>query len=98
MMAEAEKDLAHHRDLLQRYEEAIKNCRMEGYRSQEQARAKAAQERAIALAEARDRAERLTMEARDSIRTQVLAAKAELDREAQEIARGITTAILQKSA
>ncbi len=98
MMAEAEKDLAHHRDLLQRYEEAIKNCRMEGYRLQERARAKAAQERGVALAEARERAERLTMEARDSIQTQVLAAKAELDREAREIARSIAAAILQKSA
>ena len=71
---------------------------MEGYRLQERARAKAAQERAVALAEARERAERLTTEARDSIQTQVLAAKAELDREAREIARGITATILQKSA
>jgi F0F1-type ATP synthase membrane subunit b/b' len=47
---------------------------------------------------ARDRAEQLMNESRDSIRNQVHAAKTQLGQEAQEIARAITATVLRRSA
>ena len=98
VMTEARKKFEHHLDLFNAYQAAIKNGRMEGYRLQEQMRSEAMKKRAEALEQARMSAEQLIQESRNSIQTQVQAAKIELAREAHEIARGITATILQRPA
>ncbi len=94
----ARKKLSHHLDLFDRYQAAIKAGRLEGYRLQEQARAEAEKKRAEVLGLARQRAETLLQESRTSIQAQMQAAKQQLSRDVHEMARGIATAILQRSA
>jgi F-type H+-transporting ATPase subunit b len=96
--AEAEKVLGHYSDLLARYQATIRDARMEGYRLQERVRAEALAHRAALLEEARSSAEQLIEQSRASIQTQSQAARDQLGREAQGIARGIASSILQRSA
>lgn len=98
LMAQTRKRLDHHLELFNQYQTAIKSCRMEGYRRQEQVRAEALKRRAETLAQARMNAEKLTQESRDSIQAQVQAAKAKLDSDAREIAGGIAASILRGTA
>jgi F-type H+-transporting ATPase subunit b len=98
MMESARKRLDHHVDLFNRYQAALKNGRMEGYRRQEELRSDAMRRRAEALAEARKKAEQMIAESRDRIRGQVDQAKDEIGRDAQDIARGIAASLLQRSA
>jgi F-type H+-transporting ATPase subunit b len=97
-LEQARKKLDHHLDLFNRYQAAVKNARMEGYRRQEQVRSEAMKKRAEALEQARKRAEGLLLESRASIQAQVQGAKAQLSLEAHEIARSIAAAVLQRSA
>ena len=98
LMARTRKKLDHNLELLNQYQTAIKNCRIEGYRRQEQMRAEAMNKRGEALTEARADAERLMQESRDSIQAQGQAAKAKLDYEAREMAGGIAASILRRTA
>jgi len=98
LVAQARKKQEHYTDLFDGYQTAIKSARMEGYRLQEQVRSDAMQRRAETLALARQKAEQLIQESRDSIQTQVEAARSELEHDAQEIALGIAATILQRSA
>ncbi len=98
MIEQARKKLSHHLELFDRYKTAIKNGRLEGYRLQEQLRSDADKKRAEMLEQARQRAEALLQESRTSIQEQVQAAKQQLGREVQEMARGITATVLQRSA
>ncbi len=98
IMETARKNLDHHLDLFNRYQETIKNGRLEGYRLQEQVRSEAMKKRAEALAEARNSAEKLVQESRATIQAQVQAAKKQLSAEAEEIARGIAATVMQRSA
>lgn len=68
---------------------------MEGYQIQEQARSDALAKRSEALSKAKQQAEQLLLESRESIQTQLQAAKAQLGREADEIARSIAASILK---
>jgi len=95
---QARQRLSHHLDLFNRYEAAIRNGRLEGYRLQEQVRSDAMKKRAEALEQARKRAETLVQESRASMQAQVNAAKERLGREAHEIASGIAATVLQRSA
>jgi F-type H+-transporting ATPase subunit b len=97
-ITQANEQLQHYTELFDQYEAAIRNARAEGYRIQEQARSEALRKRNIMLELARDRAEQLMNESRDSIRNQVHAAKTQLGQEAQEIARAITATVLRRSA
>jgi F-type H+-transporting ATPase subunit b len=97
-ITQANEQLQHYTELFDQYEAAIRNARAEGYRIQEQARSEALRKRGIMLELARDRAEQLMNESRDSIRNQVHAAKTQLGQEAQEIARAITATVLRRSA
>jgi len=97
-IAQAHKQLQHRAELFGRYEAAIKNARMEGYRLQEQARSEAMQKRKERLDLARKSADELLEQSRDSIRLQVRTAKDELAREAEEMARSIAAAVLRRSA
>lgn len=97
-IAQAHKQLQHQAELFGRYEGAIKNARMEGYRLQEQARSEALQKRKERLDLARKGAEELLAQSRDSIRMQVDTAKDELAQEAGEMARSIAAAVLRRSA
>jgi F-type H+-transporting ATPase subunit b len=98
LMTQTRKKLDHNLELFDQYQTAIKNCRLEGYRRQEQVRAEAMKNRAEALAQARSDAEKLMQESRDFIQAQVQAAKAKLDYEAREIAGGIAASILRRTA
>ena len=98
LIAQAQRKLDHQLDLFNRYQAAIKAGRLEGYRAQERARSEAMRKRAEALEQARKRAETLVQESRTSLQTQVQTAKDQLDREAQDLARGIAATILQRSA
>ncbi len=98
VMEQAQRQLDHQVELLRQYQAAIRNARMEGYRRLEQIRAEAAGKRAEVLKQAKADAERLIQGARDSIHAQVQTAKARLDFDAREIAAGIATRILRRTA
>ena len=98
LMTQTRRDLDHHLQLFDQYQATIKNARMEGYRLIEKARSEALLYRSSTLESGRNDAEQLIREARDSIKSQVLAAKVRLEYEAQEMARRIASAILQRSA
>lgn len=98
VIEQARKKLSHQLDLFDRYQATIKNGRLEGYRLQEQSRSEAEKKRAEMLNLARQRAEALLQESRTSIQAQVQAAKQQLGREVQEMARGIAATVLQRSA
>jgi F-type H+-transporting ATPase subunit b len=97
-IAQAQQQLQHQAELFSRYEAAMKNARMEGYRLQEQVRSEALQKRKERLDLARKSADELLEQSRDSIRLQVHTAKDELAGEAAEIARSIAAAVLRRSA
>jgi F-type H+-transporting ATPase subunit b len=98
LMENTRKRLDHHMDLFARYQAALKNGRMEGYRRQEELRSEAMRQRAEALDQARKKAEQLIAESRNRIRGQVDQAKDQLGRDAQDIARSIAASLLQRSA
>ncbi|MDM7998212.1 MAG: ATP synthase F0 subunit B [Acidobacteriota bacterium] len=97
LMRQTQENLNHHLSLLGKYQESIKNARMEGYRRQEQLRAEALKKRAEVLAQSRTAAERLIVDSRESIRAQVETEKQLLTLDAQEIAGSITATILGRS-
>lgn len=97
-VAEANRRMQHYAELLERYQSAIKEARAEGYRIQEQARFEGMRKRSEMLEAARAGAESLIRESRESIRDQVHAAKAQLESEAQGLARTIAAAILKRPA
>ena len=96
--ARAQKLVEHQADLFDRYQASIRGARLEGYRRQEQVRSEALQRRAAILAEARTSAEDLIQQSRAAIQDQSQAARDQLGREAQQIARGIASSILRRSA
>jgi len=98
LLSQTRQDLDHHLRLFDQYQATIRNARMEGYRLVEKSRSEALQFRNLTLEKARDRAEQSTHEGRESIRRQVVEAKGRLAGDAQEIARQIASAILQRSA
>jgi F-type H+-transporting ATPase subunit b len=98
LVARSNKQLEHYTELFSRYQDAIKNGRMEGYRLQEQMRSRAMTERARVLEEARSQAGRLTEDARRAIQAETETAETQLETEANAIAVGIAQAILQRSA
>jgi F-type H+-transporting ATPase subunit b len=98
LMSEAKAKMDHHLGLLNKYQATIKNARMEGYRRQEQLRSEAMQKRAEVLAQAKKASEQMMQDSRASILSQVESEKQQLDREAQELARGIASAILGRNA
>jgi F-type H+-transporting ATPase subunit b len=98
LMSQTRQDLDHHLHLFDQYQATIRNARMEGYRLVEKSRSEALQYRNRSLEKGRDSAEQLIQEGRESIRNQVVEAKVRLERDAQEIARQIASAILQRSA
>ena len=98
LISRSRQDLAHHLQLFDQYQATIKNARMEGYRLVDKSRSEALQYRNSLLEMGRNDAERLIQETRGSIQSQVLEAKDRLEREAQEMARRIASAILQRSA
>jgi len=97
LMHQTQENLNHHLSLFSEYQESIKNARMEGYRRQEQLRAEALKKRAEVLAQSRTAAERMIVDSRESIRTQVETEKQLLTLDAQEIAGSITSTILGRS-
>ncbi len=98
LMSQTQQDLDHHMRLFDQYRATIRNARMEGYRMVEKFRSEALQYRNQTLEKSRECAEQLIHEGRESIRNQVVEAKIRLERDAQEIARQIASAILQRSA
>jgi len=97
LMSEAQAKINHQLSLLEEYQATIKNARMEAYRQQEQLRNEAMKKRAEVLAKARTAGEQLILDSRTSILSQVETAKRQLDLEAKELARGITSTILGRS-
>jgi len=98
LMSKTRQDLDHHLRLFDQYQATIRNARMEGYRLVEMSRSEALQFRNLALEKGRGSAEQSIHEGRESIRKQVAEAKVRLAGDAQEIARRIASAILQRSA
>ena len=98
LMSETQAKMDHQLGLLDKYQATIKNARMEAYRQQEQVRSEAMQKRAEVLAKAKAAGEQMIRDSRASILSQVESAKQQLDREAQELARGIASAILGRNA
>jgi F0F1-type ATP synthase membrane subunit b/b' len=90
--------MSHQMDLFNKYQATIKNARMEAYRQQEQIRSEALKKRADVLASARTAGEQMIQNSRASILSQVEAAKGQLDLEAKELAQGIASTILGRSA
>jgi F-type H+-transporting ATPase subunit b len=97
-MEESREKLDRHAKLVESYEAAIRNGRMEGYRRQEQVRSEAMTKRASALEKAKLSAEQMLQQSREQIAGQVRDAKANLGRDAQELAARITSAVLKRSA
>ncbi|MBN1569270.1 MAG: ATP synthase F0 subunit B [Acidobacteria bacterium] len=98
LMSRTQEELKHHLNLLNQYQASIKNARMEGYRRQEQLRAEALKKRAEVLAQSRTAAERMILDSRDSINSQIAMVKQQLTLDAQELAQRITSTILGRSA
>ncbi len=98
LMSEAQARMGHQLDLMNEYQATLKTARMEAYRQQDQLRNEAMKKRAEVLAKARTAGEQMIQDSRVSILTEVEAAKRQLNQEAQELARGITSAILGRSA
>ena len=98
LMNQTQENLNHHLSLFDEYQASIKNARMESYRRQEQLRAEAMKKRAEVLAQSRAAAERMILEARDSLRNQVETEKQLLTLDAQEISEAIASTILGRSA
>lgn len=98
LIAQARKSLDHHLELFNRYQDTLKNARLESYRRQEQVRSEALSKRAEVLERARNSAEALIQQSRDSIQAQVQSAKDQLERDAKEIARRIAMTILQRQS
>ncbi len=94
LMRQTQENLNHHLSLFGKYQESIKNARMEGYHRQEQLRAEALKKRAEILARSRAAAERMIVDSRESIRAQVETEKQLLTLDAQEIAGSFTSTIL----
>ncbi len=97
LMAQTQEQINNQLNLFNKYQAAIKNARMEGYRRQEQLRSEALKKRAELLARAREAAEQAVRESRDSIHAQVEIAKEQLALDAREVARIIAAAVLEKS-
>lgn len=98
LMRETQSKMDHQWSLFNEYQATIKNTRMEAYRRQESVRADAMKRRADVLAKAKTAAEQLIQDSRASILSQVETAKRQLDSEAQELARGIASTVLGRSA
>jgi len=98
LMNEAQAKMNNQLNLLNQYQATIKNARLDAYRQQEQLRAEAMKKRAEVLAGARTAGKQMIQESRTSILSQVENAKRQLDTEAQELARGIASTILGRSA
>jgi F-type H+-transporting ATPase subunit b len=94
----AKQNLDRHLELFECYQAAIKNARMEEYRLQEQARSQALAKRVEALAGAKKKAEQMVIESRDTIQESVHSAKLELQKEAEDIARCIASAVLHRAS
>jgi len=98
LATQAGKNLNRYAELVNQYETAIKNARMESYRRQEQVRSEALQQRGVVLEDARKSAEQLVQQSRASLQAQVQQAREQLSREAREMARVIASALLQRAA
>jgi len=96
LMAQAQEQINNQLDLFNKYQAAIKNARREGYRRQEELRLEALKKGDETLAKAREFAELAVKETRDSIQAQAEIAKQQLTLEAQEMARKISAAVLEK--
>jgi len=98
LMNQTQENLNHQLNLFNEYQASIKNARLEGYRRQEQLRAEALKKRSEVLTQSRTAAERMILDSRDSIRSQVENAKQQLTLDTQEMAQKITATILGRSA
>jgi F-type H+-transporting ATPase subunit b len=98
LMNEAQSKMNNQMNLLNEYQATIKNARMDAYHQQEKLRAEAMKKRAEVLANARTAGEQMIQESRISILAQVEVAKRQLDAEAQDLARGVASTILGRSA
>ena len=98
LMKEVRAQMNHQLDLLNEYQATIKAARMEAYRQQDQLRTEALKKRVDVLAKARTAGEQMIQDSRISILSQVEAAKRQLDLEAQDLAHGIASTILGRSA
>jgi F-type H+-transporting ATPase subunit b len=97
-MEESREKLGRYAKLVESYEAAIRNGRMEGYRRQEQVRSEAMTKRVTALEKAKLSAEQMLQQSREQITGQIRDAKANLGRDAQELAARIASAVLKRSA
>lgn len=98
VMNDAQAKMHNQLKLLNEYQATIKNARLDAYRRQDQLRTDAMKKRAEVLANARTAGEQMIQESRTSILSQVENAKRQLDAEAQDLARGIASTILGRSA
>ncbi len=97
-LSHAKHVLDRHLDLFEKHQAAIKNAKMEGYRLQERARSQAMSKRAESLARAKQEAEQLVHESRGAIQESVSAAKVDLQREAEDIARRIASVVMHRAS
>jgi F-type H+-transporting ATPase subunit b len=98
LMEQSRKQVEHYLEMFGRYQSAIKNGRIEGYRRQEEYRSEAMKRRSDALARARRRAEELVGQSREAVQKQVQTAKNDLEKDAEDIARSIASSVLQRPA
>jgi F-type H+-transporting ATPase subunit b len=77
------------------YEQKLREARLALFKAQEARRAKASQARAVAIAEARDRAQAQVDQARAGIERDKLAAKRSLESEAGRLATEIIRTVLE---
>ncbi len=94
---QAQEKLGYQRALLDQYQARVKEERQAGYKLTDSRKAGAVTERQQRLSQARQEAERLVKQAKEDVEAEREAAKAQLQRESREIARLITTRVLQRS-
>ena len=93
----AEEMMARAEQRVREYEDSLREVRAEIYRGQETARKEALDERANAIAQARENAGKIIEKARAEISSEAETAKKELQKEASRLADEITASLLGSS-
>lgn len=95
-LEDSARTLDRHESLVAEYHLRIKEERKQGYRLLEEARNATLAERAATLGRAREQSDRLLSDAKTRLGTEVAEARASIDRQAHDIAREISSTILER--
>jgi F-type H+-transporting ATPase subunit b len=94
---QAQKDIAVAEERTAEYERQLREARAQVFKAQEANRRRAGEERSAAVAESRKKADAMIKEARAGLEQETLAAKAELQQQADSLAGEIISSVLKQA-